>query len=286
MSESKIIYPEGVKPDVLSYEDIVKMAPKLEGHRKLVEWALHALRLDEVNGIHRRNAYSTGVDFSHNLVDKEFKYKLRIDNYDVLSRFPDQPFITVSNHPYGGIDGILLLHVVGTYRRDYKVMVNMLLNHITAMRDSFIAVDPQKSDDPEKKRVTMQGIRAAIAHVRGGHPIGFFPAGAVSKFNNKLQITDREWQPTIIRLIQQLKVPVIPIYFHGRNSIFFNMLGLIDWRIRSAYLPRELLTMNGDEFHISFGEPISPEVQAQYPDIESLGKFLREKTYSLKKKYK
>ena len=59
----------------------------------------------------------------------------------------------------------------------------------------------------------MAGIREALKQVRDGHPIGFFPAGAVSKWNHKLQLCDRQWQPNIIRLIQQMKIPVVPIYF-------------------------------------------------------------------------
>ncbi len=271
----------GVRPDVLNFDDIAKMVPALAGHRKFVEKVLHIVGIDEVNAIHRRHCYSTGVEFSRHLVEDEFKFKLRIDNEDILSRFPDSAFITISNHPYGGMDGILLLHIVGKYRKDYQVMVNMFLNNISAMRPSFIAVDPIKTDDPEKKAVTMQGIRRAIAHVRGGHPLGFFPAGAVSKIDRSLHIRDREWQPTITRLIQQLKVPVIPIYFHGHNSTFFNILGLIDWRLRSARLPKEIFNKRNKEVHVSVGEPISVEKQQEFPDAEALGKFLREQTYSL-----
>ena len=273
----------GVRPDVLNYDDIAKMAPALAGHRKFVEKVLHLVGIDEVNAIHGRHCYSTGVEFSHHLVEDEFKFKLRIDNEEVLARFPEGAFITVSNHPYGGMDGILLLHLVGKYRKDYQVMVNMFLNNITAMRPTFIAVDPIKTDDPEKKAVTMQGIRRAMAHVKDGHPLGFFPAGAVSKIDRTLHIRDREWQPTITRLIKQLKVPVIPIYFHGHNSTFFNILGLIDWRLRSARLPKEIFNKRNKEVHVSIGEPISVEEQAQFKDADELGRYLREKTYSLSK---
>lgn len=75
------------------------------------------------------------------------------------------------------------------------------------------------SDDPAKRAVTMKGIKEAMIHVRRGYPLGFFPAGAMSKLNSHLDIQDREWQPSIIRLIQQLNVPVVPVYFHGRNSM-------------------------------------------------------------------
>ena len=271
----------GVRPDVLNFEDVAKAVPALAGHRKLVESLLHFVGIDEVNAVHGRHCYSTGVEFAQHLVDDEFKFRLRVDNEEILSQFPEGPFITVSNHPYGGMDGIVLLALVGKYRKDYQVMVNMFLNNISAMRPAFIAVDPIKTDNPEKKAVTMLGIRRAIAHVRAGHPLGFFPAGAVSKIDRSLHIRDREWQPTINRLIRQLKVPVIPIYFHGHNSTFFNILGLIDWRLRSARLPKEIFNKRNKEVHVSIGEPIPAAEIAGFKSDEEVGRFLREKTYSL-----
>lgn len=274
-------YPEGIHPDVLSADGICDMIPALRDHKKFVEKVMHSLMLDEVNAVHRRWAYDPGVAFAHHLVDDEFKFKVRTDNEDVLDRFREGPFITVSNHPYGGMDGILLIDLVGKHRPDYQVMVNMLLYNITAMRTTFIPVDPIKTNDPEKMKVTMQGIRDAMKHVKEGHPLGFFPAGAVSKIDRSLHIRDRQWQPTIIRLIKQLKVPVVPIYFHGHNSAFFNILGLIDWRLRSMRLPRELFNMRGTEVHISVGDPIMPEKQAEFKTLDELGDYLRRQTYAL-----
>lgn len=118
--------------------------------------------------------------------------------------------------------------------------------------------------------------------VRRGNPIGFFPAGAVSKINGKLRIEDREWQPSIIRLIQQLNVPVIPIYFHGHNSLWFNILGLIDWRLRTLRLPAEVWRKCHSEIHVSVGDVISPDELKQYPDVAGLGDFLKSKTYQLR----
>lgn len=277
----------GVRPDILNYEDIRKMIPILDGHPKIVETIMHWLILDKCNEVHGRYCYTTGVPFSNLLIDDAYKIKKRIDNEEVLDRFADTPFVTVSNHPLGALDGIMLIDIIGRHRPDFKVMVNMFLNYLTAMRDSFIAVDPSGSDDPDKKATTMHGIRQAIAHVRGGHPMGFFPAGAVSKIDRTLHISDRQWQPSIIRLVKQLKVPVIPIYFHNHNSTFFNILGLIDWRLRTLRLPSELFNKTGKEMHVSIGEPIMPDVAAQFgntdEDILAYGRLLREKTYSLKK---
>lgn len=271
----------GVRPELLNYDDIRKMIPILDGHPKLVEKIMHWLILDKCNKVHSTYCYETGVPFSNLLIDEAYKIRKRVDNENVIDQFEGQPFITVSNHPLGALDGILLIDIIGRHRPDFQVMVNMFLNYITAMRPSFIAVDPSGSDDPEKRRVTMDGIRRAMRHVRDGHPLGFFPAGAVSKIDRSLHIRDRKWQPSIIRLISQLNVPVIPVYFHGHNSTFFNILGLIDWRLRTLRLPRELFNKTGKEIHVSFGDPISPEEQRKFTDLEAFGKFLREKTYSL-----
>jgi len=188
----------------------------------------------------------------------------------------------VSNHPFGALDGIALLDIVGSVRPDFKVMVNMFLNHITAMRPSFIAVDPSASADHEKRRTTMQGIRQAMMQVKQGHPIGFFPAGAVSKLKWNMRINDREWQPSIIRLIQQLKVPVVPIFFHGHNSTFFNILGVISWRIRTLRLPAEVFRRCGKTMRVSVGEPIMPDRLDACADLAELGELLRNATYSLR----
>ena len=270
-----------IRPDVLNFDDITKMVPALAKHRRLVERVMHWLWVDRVNQVHGRYCYTPGAEFSHRLVEEEFKIKLRIDNIEALKQFPTGAFITVSNHPFGGMDGILLIHIVSSLRPEYSVMVNFFLNNLRAMRPSFIAVDPSASTDPEKRRISMLGIREAIAQVRAGKPLGFFPAGAVSKLQRNLRIADRQWQPSVIRLIRQFHVPVVPIYFHGHNSAFSNILGVIDWQLRTLRLPREVFRMRGRKVHVSIGDPIMPQQQDECSTIEELGAMLRHKTYSL-----
>ncbi len=271
-----------IKPSVLDFNDIAAMSPKLAAHPRLVKWLLHALSVDKVNDIHSRNCSHLGADFTTAML-KDLDVRLRVDNSKVLDNLPDGPFITVSNHPFGAIDGITLIQLIGTRRPKYKVMVNMVLNHISAMRPSFIAVDAMQSDDPKKKAVSMQGIREVIKNIRDGQPVGFFPAGAMSKINWKLRLQDRQWQPTVMRLIQQLKVPVIPIFFNGTNSWWFNILGVVCWQARTLRLPAEIFRKAHKEVHISIGDPISVEEQmAHNGSLEELTAFLREKTYSLR----
>lgn len=271
-----------IKRTVLDYDDIVEMAPKLRGHRKLVDRVLRWLSVDKVNWIHDHNCDTPGVPFTEGLL-RDLNIKLRIDNEQVLDHLPEGAFITVSNHPFGALDGITLINIVGSRRPTFKVMVNMILNHISAMHPNFIAVDALASDDPAKKAVSMKGIKEAIMQVRRGNPIGFFPAGAVSKLNRHGRIEDREWQPSIIRLIEQLKVPVIPIYFHGSNSWWFTFLGMVSWQLRTLRLPAEVFRRHDKTIHISVGNPISvEEQQAHSGSVEELGRFLKERTYALR----
>lgn len=272
-----------VKRTVLDAEDVIEMVPRLKGHEKLVNRVLRWLDVDKVNDVHSRGFDHPGPEFVKFLLN-DFNIKLRIDNEQVLDHLPEGAFITVSNHPFGALDGITLIHLIASRRPQYKVMVNMILNHITAMRPNFIAVDQTASDDPEKKAVSIRGIREAMKQVRSGEPIGFFPAGAVSKINWKYQLNDRQWQPNIIRLIEQLKVPVIPIYFHGSNSFLFNFLGVVCWQLRTLRLPSEVWRKCNTTLHISVGDPISVEEQLRHQgSVEEFGQWLKDKTYAMRK---
>lgn len=272
-----------VKRTVLDVDDVIEMVPRLKGHEKLVGRVLHWLQVDRVNDVHSRGFDHPGPEFVKFLLD-DFNIKLRIDNEPVLDNLPEGAFVTVSNHPFGALDGITLIHLVASRRPEYKVMVNMILNRLTAMRPNFIAVDQTASDDPDKKAVSIQGIKQAIMQVRRGKPIGFFPAGAVSKVNWRGELNDRQWQPSIIRLIEQLNVPVIPIYLHGSNSWLFNFLGVVCWQLRTLRLPSEVWRKCNTTLHISVGDPISVEEQKKHQgSVEEFGEWLKSKTYEMRK---
>ena len=270
-----------IKRTVLDYDDIRQMVPWFDGKPRLVSFLSRMLAIDKVNWIHDHNCDTPGVPFVQGLLN-DLDITIKVRGQEVLDNLPQGAFITVSNHPFGALDGIMLIKLIGEHRDDFKVMVNMILNYISAMRPNFITVDALQSDDPAKRAVSMRGIAQAMTHVREGHPLGFFPAGAVSKFTHDLHIEDRQWQPSVIRLIQKLKVPVIPIYFHGHNSLTFTILGMIDWRLRTLKLPSEVFRRKGDTFRISVGHPILPETLAQHPTADELGTFLKQQTYAMK----
>ncbi|MCH5214708.1 MAG: lysophospholipid acyltransferase family protein [Muribaculaceae bacterium] len=272
-----------IRPEVLTYEDIRKMVPKLDGHEKLVNTVLHLLKVDMVNETHARICDTPGPEFVKRLLFDELQIRLRVDNEQVLDNLPPGAFITVSNHPFGSVDGIALIHLVASRRPKFKVMVNMILNQISAMRPNMIAVDAWHSDDPAKRQVSVNGIRQTLRQLKEGEPVGFFPAGAMSNTDWHGRPIDKEWQKSVLQIIYKANVPVIPIFFHGKNSWLSNFFGHVWWVGRSLRMPREMFNKKGKEMHISVGDPIMPEEQALHRESpEALGAYLREKTYALR----
>lgn len=271
-----------VRPDVLNMADIVEIVPALASHPRLIKWAMHLFQLDEVNRVHSTWCKDPGPEFVRHLMEDEFDIPIDVKGIEILERFKEGPFITVSNHPFGSLDGIALIYLITRFRPDYKVMVNMILNHISAMRPNFIAVDQSASSDPEKRRVSVAGVREALTLLRNGSAVGFFPAGAIGMTDKDGIIVDRPWQPIVLQIIGKAKVPVIPIYFHGTNTRFFNFLGHHCVPLRTACLARELFKKKHKTLHISIGEPVSVEKQAEFgTDYEALGWYLRMQTYDL-----
>ena len=269
-----------MKKTVLDADDVKRMVPWLKSDafiNALLKW----LNVVRVNKLHSDNCHKQGADFTDGILN-DLNIKLEIDGEDILKNLPEGAFVTLSNHPYGAIDGIAVISVFARYRQDYKVMVNQFLSYIHAMRTNFISVQPHSNSEAARK-VSMNGIREAMQHVRDGKPIGFFPAGAVSKLKRDLTTEDRDWQPSIIRLVKQFKKPVVPVYFYGRNSLMFYFLRSITYLLSSARLPTEVMKKEGTTIRVAIGKPIMPEEYAHIEDLEELGRFFKAKTYELKK---
>lgn len=275
-----------MKEKLISIEEIRKVHPifsKKYGDT-LANLALKISGLDNVNEVYDHSKHLTGIDFCTHLLDG-LGMKRRVVNGHILDKYKDQPFITVSNHAYGHVDGIAYIEVIGSYNPNFKIMVNFLLGMIDTMSENFITVNPYDADVFNKVS-SLSGVKQCIAHLRDGNPLGLFPAGAISNLirsNGKWTIEDREWQTSVLKLIKFAKVPIIPIHISGGNSRFFYSLGLIDWKLRNLRLGHELYNKKGKEIVFTVGEPITLDEQKNYSDLKLFGEFLKTKTYELSK---
>ncbi len=271
---------------LISLEDIqtILKLKKLGFLGKGISWVLmKVLKLKRINDEYDKTKDLSTKDFLTSVLD-DFGVTYQI-HADDLKRIPEKgPFIVVANHPLGALDGIILMKIIYEIRPDFKMMGNFLLQKIDPLKDIIIPVNPfeTRKDNFDSKK----GIVEALKHLRSGHCLGIFPAGEVSHYDFKTkECQDREWTEGGLKIIQKAKVPVIPLYFHARNSKFFHRMYEIHPDLQTAMLPVEMVRKRTKPIKIRIGKPISVKQQEEYQDLKDYGNFLRNKVYMLKAFY-
>ena len=238
---------------------------------------MELLKLNKINKVYSANLDKNPQEFVGNIL-KSLNINIQISEQD-LEKIPlTGSFITISNHPYGGIDGLILLHILLKKRPEYKILANFLLKKIQPLSPYILAVNPFE----EQYGSNLAGIKEALRTLQNGAPLGIFPAGEVSSFQPKQVIADKAWSGGAIKLIKKAQVPVVPIYFEGNNSIMFHLFGLINPKLRTAKLPSEVFNKKNKIIQVRIGNPIDIEDQNACENINELTNYLRSRTYALK----
>jgi len=261
-------------------QDLLKVSPFMHylGGEYFARLLMHLLRFNQLNKLYDNISDKKGIE-SINGIIQYLNVTLDFDEKDLKKLPANGSFITVSNHPYGGIDGILLIKLLSMVRSDHKVIANFLLKKVEPISDYFLAVNPFENNPGAGSSIG--GLKTALDHLNNGGVLSFFPAGEVSTNYASKIITDREWLYSALRFIKKAHVPVVPIYFHGSNSRLFHLLGQIHPSLRTAKLPSEILNKKDKTIKIRIGNPISVKDQDKFTDIHQLGRYLRSKTYCL-----
>ncbi len=188
--------------------------------------------------------------------------------------------ILVANHPFGGLDGVMLAHHLLQQRADVKFMANYLLGRIPELEDLFIRVDPFGGE--QARAANARPLREALRWLGGGGVLVIFPAGQVSHLHaSSRQVTDPPWSPSIARLLRAGRAPVVPVCFRGANSMAFQVAGLLHARLRTLLLPRELLNKEQRSFELVIGKPVPAKRLASFDNDVDTMRYLRLQTYSL-----
>jgi len=267
---------------------------KIETHSggALRRWLVNTLGkpLGRIMGLHILNDISAkvdqrpeGRDFLQATLDT-----MQVD-YDVsemdLARIPRTgPAVVVANHPFGAIEGIMLMHLLQRVRPDFKVLGNYFLRLIPELEDKLIYVD--NFGRSSSLRNNIGPMKECMRCLRGGHLLAIFPAGEVSHMTwRKRRITDPAWSPTVARIIRKTQASVVPVYFEGRNSLPFQAMGLVHPRLRTVMLPREFANKQRQSFDISIGSAIPFKKLGSLQNDKDLVNYLRLRTYVLKQRY-
>ena len=242
-------------------------------------WLLmKVLKISTLNKIYNRNKHLNDLEFLNAILD-EFQIKFEIPEED-LKRLPKEgAYITISNHPLGGIDGLLLLKLMLEREPNFKIIANFLLHRIEPIKPYIMPVNPFENQKDAKSSVI--GIKETLRHLSDGKPLGIFPAGEVSTYKDGKLIVDKPWEEGALKIIKKANVPVVPIYFHAQNSKLFYRLSKLSDTLRTAKLPSELLTQKNRIIKVRIGKPISINELNEHANIPEFGVFLRKKTYML-----
>lgn len=266
--------------NLIESSDLLKASEGLNrfGGSFAAKMVMHIMRLNKINKLYS-DVYDEDPNAFLDRLINALGVTIEINEEDLQKIPKEGAFITISNHPFGGLDGIILIKLLSKIRPDYKVMANFLLKKIVPIKDYFLGVNPFES---QKTISSTAGIKEALRHLSEGKPLGLFPAGEVSAYQAESNnIEDKEWGTSVLKMIRKANVPVIPIYFKGSNSLLFHLLGLIHPMLRTVKLPSELLNKKNRIVKLRIGNPISVETQNSFADIIQYGKFLRAKTYLL-----
>ncbi|NQU84602.1 MAG: GNAT family N-acetyltransferase [Mariniphaga sp.] len=266
--------------DLVKPKDIFKVNPGLSniGGEYFAKFLMYILRFRKLNKIYEKVSEKEGVEFIDEII-RILEIKFEFDENE-LNRLPKEgAFITISNHPFGGLDGILMIKLLMEIRPDIQVLSNFLLKKIDPISNYFLADNPFEVEN--ENEIGEEEVKAANEHLQNGGVLSIFPSGEYSNYDTFNNISDRQWRSPIIKFIKKANVPVVPIHFQGSNSRLVNVVSKIYPGFKGIKFPTELLNKRNKVIKVRIGNPIRTVEQDHFCDLFQYGRYLRAKTYSL-----
>jgi len=250
-------------------------APKAHVPEFILRYLERITHIKQMNAFLRRHPDARDYEFIRLTVSEELGCSASIDGIENIPT-DDRPLIFVSNHPLGGLDGMIIAQMIHEHRpRPLKVIVNELLMFMEPIASLWAPVN-------KVGRLTKEQALEQQRMWESESDVLSFPAGACSRLqriDGKWQIRDLEWQKNFIQRAKEYKRDIVPIYFEGRNSRFFYTLALLrKWlhiklNIEMLYLVDEMYGAHGKHFKVHVLPPIpyttfdttqTPKAWAQY----------------------
>ena len=221
----------------------------------------------------------TGMRFVQRLLDC-LEIRFLVSAADV-ERIPARgPAVVVANHPYGILDGLVLIVVLGRARPDFRILANSWLRWIGELREQLILVNPFETGMASLDN--RASLRHAVSLLSGGGLLAAFPAGEVAHLDwREHSVTDCPWKSTAVRLALRTRSPIVPVFFEGTNSLPFQVSGLLHPGLRTMGLAREFAKMRGKSIRLHVGSPVPYATLAGYGDTEKATEYLRHRTFFL-----
>ncbi len=238
------------------------------------------LGITELNETYDRLVKKTSGNFYKRAVEA-IGIDYEIDEEDIKKIPQKGSLIIVSNHPLGGLDGIVMGDVLQRVRSDTKLILNGLLAYMPEIKEYAICVNPFGGTKATSQNVV--AMKDTIRHLKTGGCVGTFPSGTVSHIHIRdCCISDPEWNTNIAQIARRTKSDILPVYFDGRNSWLFYIAGLIHPRLRTLLLIREMFYVaRRKKVRMRVGGVISARRLSEFPNDEELTSWLRINSYVL-----
>lgn len=219
----------------------------------IVRYLKRIIHQEEINTFLKQHGHLDGLAFVDEVVNM-FRPKVTLRGLENLSS--DGRFVVASNHPLGGLDGIVLMQAIGKVRPDIQFPVNDILLNIKNLQPLFVPINKHGSN--------AENIRILNETFEGNAVVCYFPFGLVSR-KRKGIIRDLDWKKTFLTKARRYKRDVIPTHISGRNSDFFYRLANlrktlgIKANLEMLYLVDEFFKQQDQDICITFGKPIPRE---------------------------
>ena len=184
------------------------------------------------------------------------------------------PAVVFANHPFGMLDGILMASLLLRLRPDVKLLANQLLGCMQELSLHCILVDNMMGEGHQE--ANRRGIREALDWVKQGHMLIVFPAGEVASWSrHHRRVLDPQWNRNMARIARMTGAKSIPAFISGTNSVGFHLAGMIHPRLRTLFLPNELINKRGRRVEIRIGAPVEGETLKAIRDDDKAIDLLR-----------
>ncbi|MEO1680073.1 MAG: lysophospholipid acyltransferase family protein [Pseudomonadota bacterium] len=152
----------------------------------------------------------------------------------------DGPLVIVANHPHGLVDGMVLAELIGRVRTDYKILTRSLLTGVAEIEPFMIPVPFAHEHDALQQNLEMR--KRSMDHLRDGGCIVLFPSGVVATSDTLFGAAiERDWNPFTSKMIQRSGARVVPIFFPGQNSRWYQMANRVSATLRQGLLLYEVV---------------------------------------------
>lgn len=201
-----------------------------------------------------------------------------------IARIPQTgPVIFVANHPHGLVDGMVIAELIVNVRSDFKILTRGILTHIDEVAASYmISVPFPHEQDSQRKGIEMR--TATMKTLAEGGAIALFPSGVVASSDTMFgPAIEREWNVFTAKMIRRSGAQVVPLFFPGSNSRWYQIANRISATLRQGLLLHEIVAACRKPQSPVVGKPIpAEEIAARIEDPREFMTWLREHTLSLK----